>query len=66
MGKYYVRCPYCRIRAVRTGKKLKEVQDINGNWIYLREYKCPKCGCLFIHSPFHSCIWYGSIEQIKQ
>jgi DNA-directed RNA polymerase subunit RPC12/RpoP len=78
MGKkYYVRCPSCRSRAVRTGKKVKEVRTINGDWIYIREYKCPKCGCLFTHSPFHNAIfnvpieemlkrWQMNIEEIEQ
>jgi len=43
-NKYYLACPDCRKRMRRTGKKEKEHQDLDGRWIYRREYECPSCG----------------------
>jgi acetone carboxylase gamma subunit len=30
-----------------TGKQEKEIKTIDGEWLYDREYECPKCGRLW-------------------
>ena len=32
--RYYVSCPDCRTRMVRTGKKVKEYRSLYETWVY--------------------------------
>jgi hypothetical protein len=42
--RYYISCPVCRCRMVRTGNKEIETLSIDNEKIYRREYRCNRCG----------------------
>lgn len=61
MSKYYLICPECKTRLRRTGKKRKEEQTLEGSWLYLREYECPKCNVLWTYSELRSLYQKGQL-----
>ena len=65
MSRYYLNCPECRTRMIRTGEKVEENYDINGLPIYRREYKCPGCGRFFIYSEDGNFFTPGRFEEVK-
>lgn len=43
MSRYYLHCPECGTRMIRTGEEVEGAPDS-------REYKCPGCGSFFAYS----------------
>ena len=66
MKKYYLSCPNCKARLRRTGKKKKEERTLNGSWLYIREYECPKCGLLWTYSESRAFFYPGGLESEKK
>jgi len=60
MKRYYMTCPDCHTRMVRTGKKEKEYR-IEGQLVYRREYGCKNCGTTRIHSESRNYFVEGSL-----
>ena len=66
MNKYYLQCPDCGVRMVRTGKKIEvapAVRDREPTWLYRIEYKCPNCGSFFIYSEDRNAIVPGVLPS---
>ena len=59
--RYYVSCPDCRTRMVRTGKKIKEDRSLDGIWIYKREYECPGCRLVIGYSESRNCFYRSGV-----
>jgi len=49
-NRYYITCPDCYTRMVRTGKNLVEKIGMNDEKIYSREYYCSNCGLIISYS----------------
>ena len=63
MSKYYMACPNCRTRMVRTGKKIKEDRSLDGIWTYKREYQCPGCSLIIGYSEYRNSMYYGGFDD---
>jgi phage terminase large subunit GpA-like protein len=59
--RYYVSCPDCRTRMVRTGKKVKEYRSLYETWVYKREYKCPGCSLVIGYSESRNCFYRSGV-----
>ena len=65
MNRFYVHCPNCHTRMVRTGKK-EEVgtgSDFGRKIkLYEREYECPNCERVWVYDEVRNWIRVGSLK----
>jgi hypothetical protein len=48
---------------IRSGRKEKEQETMDGSWLYLREYECPGCSRIWTHSEYRNMMTPGSLNR---
>ena len=59
--RYYVACPDCRTRMVRTGRRTGQQRSREGRMLYTREYQCPGCARVRLYSESSSLFVSGEL-----
>jgi hypothetical protein len=64
--RYYISCPVCKTRMIRTGRKIQGQCPIFKDKVCTREYECPSCGLVCRHSETENRTFSGGFDDFEQ